>query len=197
MAAAEANYLAAWKLLVQLSTGGSVEETDQVLFTIVPAAIAYFNSAFVKPEVDLMPCLESVKAFYAARDKPFNLRFRESAAAAAASQVAGLVPAGESPLMNVATAEVESPVDLEVRPVDAGTWDDHLGTIAAGFGMPPKLVVAGIYNVATTEGFRRRGLGETTTRAAVVEGRRRAVRWPRSSPRRWAFVSTSAWGSGP
>jgi GNAT superfamily N-acetyltransferase len=33
--------------------------------------------------------------------------------------------------------------------------------------------VAGVYNVATPEGFRRRGLGEATTRAVVDAGRRR------------------------
>jgi ribosomal protein S18 acetylase RimI-like enzyme len=33
--------------------------------------------------------------------------------------------------------------------------------------------VAGVYNVATPEAFRRRGLGEATTRAAVAEGRNR------------------------
>lgn len=36
--------------------------------------------------------------------------------------------------------------------------------------------VAGIYNVATPERFRRRGLGEAVTAAAVVEGARRGCR---------------------
>src|SRR5579884_2125730 len=172
VAVAEANYLAAWKLLVQLSNGGSVEETDQVMFTIVPAPIAYFNSAFVKPGVDPTSCLEPVKAFYAVRDKPFTLRFRESAAAAATCQGAGLVPAGQSPLMNVATAEVEPAMGLEVRPVDAGTWNDHLRAIAVGFGMPPKLV-AGMFLPTLLDGdhyaaFNAYIAGEVVSTAALI-----------------------------
>lgn len=206
---AEENYLGAWRLLVEASNGGTVEETDDVLFTVTPAPIAFFNSAFVKPPADPLSCLAAVTSFYREREKPFTIRFRDSQEAAAACQQAGLVPAGSTPLMNVSTSEVTGPHGVEVRQVDSDSWDDHLSAIASGFGMPPTLVggmfgrslleaphyaafnayldgevastaalivtpgVAGIYNVATVEAFRNRGLGDATTRAAVVEGGRR------------------------
>lgn len=111
--------------------------------------------------------------------------------------------------MIAATDAIAPPSNVDIRRVTAQTWDDHVSTIAAAFGMPlelltgligPSLVdtddyagfnayidgevastaalivsedVAGVYNVATPEAFRRRGLGEATTRAAVAEGARR------------------------
>jgi hypothetical protein len=211
VAAAERNYLAAWSLLAGLARGGEVEDTGDILFTTVPSPVAYFNSAFVRHPADPAACIEPARAFFAERDRPFTLRFREpdSPTAAAACQSAGLVAADTSPLMSAAVADIAPPATEGIRRVDTATWDDQLSTIAKGFGMPVELItglfdaslvhtpayagftayvdgepastaslivsgdVAGVYNVATPEAFRRRGLGEATTRAVVAEGGRR------------------------
>jgi GNAT superfamily N-acetyltransferase len=47
------------------------------------------------------------------------------------------------------------------------------GEVASTAALIVSDTVAGVYNVATPEAFRRRGLGEATTRAAVAEGQRR------------------------
>lgn len=207
--AAEQNYFTAWRLLAGRAAGCLVEETDNVVFTFVPVPVAYFNSAFVKPPADAVSCIETVREFFAARETPFTLRFRDSPESDAACRSAGFTPAGLSPLMNAAVDDIAPPSTIDVRRVDAQTWDDHVRAIAVGFGMPVELAsrlfgpslaeseeyaafnayidgevastaalivsdsVAGVYNVATPEAFRRRGLGEATTRAAVAEGARR------------------------
>jgi len=210
IASAERNYIETWRLLVSHASGGVVEENDSVVCVGVPAPVAFFNTAFVKPPADPVACIDGVKAFYAKRDKPFMLRFRdeESGAAAAACEAAGLISAGSSPLMFADIRGIAPPGDFDIRPVDAGNWPDHLATIADGFGMPLELVagifppsvlkedyyavnvyfegqtastaalivtddIAGVYNVATPEPFRRRGLGEAATRAVIAEGARR------------------------
>jgi GNAT superfamily N-acetyltransferase len=207
--AAERNYFAAWKLLVDRAPGGLVEETDEVLLTFVPKGVAYFNSAFVKPPADPATCLAMIQDFYRERRAPFTVRFRSSTDPDALSRAPGLTPAGRSPLMNATIDDIAPPADTDIKRVDVENWDDHIQAIAAGFGMPVQLtvrlfhpalveapeyaafnayidgevastaalivsdVVAGVYNVATPEGFRRRGLGEATTRAAIAEGRHR------------------------
>lgn len=49
----------------------------------------------------------------------------------------------------------------------------HEGTVASTATLIVSGHVAGIYNVATPESFRRRGFGDAATRAAVHEGGRR------------------------
>jgi GNAT superfamily N-acetyltransferase len=207
--AAERNYLAAWRLLVDHSPGCVIEETDEVLFTFVPGGVAYFNSAFVKPPADPATCLAPIEAFFAAHGAPFTVRFRSTPDSDDLSHAPGFTLAGRSPLMNAAVDEMAAPTGFDVRRVEAENWDDHVHALAAGFGMPVALTarlfgpslaavpeyaafnayvdgevastaalivsdaVAGIYNVATPKAFRRRGLGEATTRAAVAEGGRR------------------------
>jgi GNAT superfamily N-acetyltransferase len=207
--AAERNYFAAWRLLVDRAPGCLVEETDDVLFTFVPGAVAYFNSAFVKPPADPATCLAPIEAFYAARRVPFTVRFRSSPGSDVLSQPPGFALAGRSPLMNAAIDDIAPPAGFDIKRVETENWDDHVQALAAGFGMPIDLTarlfgpalaeaaeyaafnayvdgevastaalivsdaVAGIYNVATPDAFRRRGLGEAATRAAVAEGQRR------------------------
>ena len=207
--AAERNYLDAWRTLVDAVHGGVVRDDGDVLFTAVPTPVAYFNSAFVRPPASPAACIDRAKSFFSARNSPFTLRFRASDEGARACEATGLAPAGTSPLMVAAVADIAPPSNTDVRPVDAASWDAHLATIAAGFGMPvdvlraligPDLLdighyagflayvddeaastaalivtddIAGVYNVATPVDFRRRGLGEAATRAAVSEGARR------------------------
>jgi GNAT superfamily N-acetyltransferase len=204
--AAERNYVDAWRFLIENIQGAETVETDDVVLLTVPMAIAYFNSAFVKPAADPVTCIDAVRSFYGERERPFTLRFRDRDTAAV--EAAGLVADGTSPLMVVDIAEV-APPEADVHLVDVDTWDGHIATMADGFGMPIEIVkavfgrglasgdgyigfnavvdgqivstaalmitgdVAGVYNVATPEAYRRRGLGEATTRAAVVEGARR------------------------
>jgi GNAT superfamily N-acetyltransferase len=212
VAAAEANYFAAWKLLSAEAPSGVVEETDEVVFTSVGSPVAYFNSAFVKPPADPATLLDTIRRFFDKLGVPYTVRLRDdhSHAAIAACEREGLHAAGESPLMVARVADISPPApDLDIRAVGTTNWNDHVATIASGFGLPldllgvvvgPSLLstgmyaactaydgdtatstaaliatddVAGIYNVATPDGFRRRGLGEAVTRAAVAEGGRR------------------------
>jgi len=211
--AAEANYFEAWRLLAANVATGIVEEDDEILFAAGGGPVAYFNSAFVKPPARPSTCARRAAAFFRDRHLPFVIRFRDEGdpAAAEACEAIGLVGAGESPIMN---ADVDAMPSLgpgfDVRVVDAGNYDEHVETMATGFGLPAGILrsfftvdlfgrgpfeaftaydpatgqpastaalilsdgVAGIYNVATPEPFRRRGFGEATTRAAVDAGRR-------------------------
>jgi len=211
--AAEANYFEAWRLLAANVATGIVEDDDEILFAAGGGPIAYFNSAFVKPPTHPAACVERAAGFFRDRQLPFVVRFRDEgdSRAAEACEAAGLGRAGESPIMN---ADVDAVPALgpgfDVRVVDAGNYDEHVETMAQGFGLPVGILrsfftvdllgrgpfeaftaydpstgqaastaalilsdgVAGIYNVATPEPFRRRGLGEATTRAAVDAGRR-------------------------
>ncbi|HZN14583.1 MAG TPA: GNAT family N-acetyltransferase [Acidimicrobiales bacterium] len=207
--AAEQNYFATWRLLVERAEGCSVEETDDVLLTSVPGAPSYFNSAFVKPPADPLRCVDEVRAFFVERGTPFTLRCRSTAESEAFARILGLEAADASPLMNASAEEIAPPTLPDIVRVDAGTWGDHIAAIAKGFGVPTDLAgrlfgpdiaigdeyfafnayvdgevastaaavvhdgVTGIYNVATPAAFRRRGLGEATTRAAIAEGCRR------------------------
>ena len=209
--AAERNYLVAWRILASRANGGEIDDRGHMLFTTVPAPVAYFNSAFVRPPADPVACIDQARTFFGERNRPFTLRFREpdSPTTTRQCEAAGLVAAGTSPLMIAATADIAPPAEPDIRRVDAQTWDDHLSTIAKGFGIPIELLtglissglldsdeyagftayvdgkpastatlfvsdeVAGVYNVATPEPYRRRGLGEATTSAAVAEGARR------------------------
>ena len=138
VALAEDNYLAAWRLLARSASGGTVVETDDLLFTCSALPVQYFNSAFVKPDVDPAGCIAIVKAFFADRHTPFTLRFRndERFHPDDALESAGLVLAGSSPLMVAPTGDIEEVGDWSIRLVDEGSWHDHVETIANGFGIP-------------------------------------------------------------
>ena len=142
VAFAEENYLAAWRLLASSAAGGAVVETDHLLFTCSALPVQYFNSAFVKPGVDPAGCIATVKAYFADRHTPFTLRFRndERFQPDHALELAGLVPAGSSPLMVASSADIEEVGDWSIRLVDEGSWPTHVETIADGFGMPLDLV---------------------------------------------------------
>src|SRR5829696_548447 len=138
VALAEANYLAAWRLLAGSAAGGGVVETDDLLFTCAPVPVQYFNNAFVKPHVDPVACIDHVKAFFDERGTPFTLRFRghDRFEPDQALERAGLVLAGSSPLMVASCADIDEVGDWEVRLVNEGAWHAHLSTMADGFGMP-------------------------------------------------------------
>jgi hypothetical protein len=139
---AEQNSFAAWRLLARYAEGGMVDETDEVLFTSIPAPVAYFNSAFVKPPACVSDQLDNVLAYFKAKDVPFTIRFRDDADAAVACEGAGLVLGGSAPYMNGEAAAMPAASDADVRIVDAGSLSDYIAVLAEGFGMPKRLAAA-------------------------------------------------------
>ena len=139
---AEDNYLAAWRLLASGDFGGTVVETDDLLFTCAPVPVQYFNIAFVKPHVDPGGCIDTVTSFFADRGTPFTFRFRSDAGFTPdhALESAGLALDGSSPLMVAASADIGDVGDYEIAQVDESSWHAHVSTMAAGFGMPLDLV---------------------------------------------------------
>ena len=151
---AEDNYLAAWRLLGTSASGGTVVETEALLFACAPSSVQYFNNAFVKPHVDPSDCIDTVSSFFADRGTPFTFRFRTDSRFHPdhALEAAGLASAGSSPLMVAACGDIHEVGDYEITQVDAGSWHDHISTIASGFGMPLDLVESLIPAALSTSG---------------------------------------------
>ena len=134
---AERCYLEAWRLLASCSDGGAVHETDDLLFTATTLPVPNFNSGFVRPGADPAACIKATRDFFRARGAPFMLRFRGDAAALDACIAAGLEPDMSHPVMVAAVADIATPVDVDIRRVEATSWVDHAGTVEAAFGAPP------------------------------------------------------------
>lgn len=138
---AEQNSFAAWRLLAGYAEGGRVEETDAVLYTSIPAPVAYFNSAFLKPPARLEDHVHEIVGYFEARRVPFTVRFRDDVAAAAICEEAGLVLGGTSPLMN-GDATAMPAAQTDVRLIDADMLAQYVAVMAAGFGIPRSLVAS-------------------------------------------------------
>ncbi len=140
----------------------------------VPAPIAFFNCAFVKPGVDPRTLVDDVRTHYEARRLPFSLRFRSPTPRldAESLRAIGLADAGTSPLMVVDAGAIAAPAGFEIRTVDAPSWEPHVRTVADGFGMPrdllrelftPALLDSGVY-----AGFVLVLDGEVVSTAALI-----------------------------
>ena len=172
---AENNYLAAWRLLGSRAFGGTVVETEAVLFACAPCSVQYFNNAFVKPGVDPSDCIETATSFFADRRTPFTFRFRSDDRFDPdhALESAGLTSGGSSPLMVAASTDIDAAVgDCEVRQVDERAWHDHISTIADGFGMPLDLVESLIPAALSTSheyaGFNAYSDGKVVSTSALI-----------------------------
>ena len=152
LAAAEANYFEAWRVLVRGAQGGLVEETDDVLFTSVALPAAYFNSAFVKPPARVADCVDEIVSFYAARKSPFTIRYREDdEGAAAACEARGLQSGGGTPVMFGDAASMAGQEACDVRAVDEALLSDYRVKMASGFEIPEAALAAIITPAALHE----------------------------------------------
>jgi hypothetical protein len=138
IADAEENYFAAWRLLAGYARGGQVEESDDVLFTSIPAPVAYFNSAFVKSPSKVATCAADIRAYFAAKRVPFTIRFRDDEEASAMCEALGMHAADASPVMWREASGMDAS-NLDVRVVDDASLPDYVATMAHGFGMPTDL----------------------------------------------------------
>jgi hypothetical protein len=139
---AEENYFASWRSLVAGATGGVVEETDELLRVAVPLPAAYFNSAFVKPPARVGDHLADAMAFFAGRNTPFTVRYREDdELAASACEARALTSGGAgAPVMFGDAAAIAEGDTADVRIVDEALLPDYLTTMGGGFGVPPQVL---------------------------------------------------------
>ena len=195
--AAESNYFHAWRVLSVATDGGAVEETDDVLLTHIPLPVAYFNSAFVKPHASAQAVLPMAQSWFESRRVPFTLRWRDADGAsplmnavvadiaAPVVDVERVTSATLDDHLHAVSQGFELPLELArslfgVHDPDGDTYVAFNAYVDGEIASTATLVVsddvAGIYNVATPPAFRRRGLGEAVTAAAVAEGGRRGCR---------------------
>jgi GNAT superfamily N-acetyltransferase len=146
---ADRNMVATWTALTAKAGGDRVEGESLVLLS-TGLPIAMFNVAFLvgTPAGGADAAADVVgaaRAHSAERGLPFALYFRDAVApgVAAACEAAGLVEHWQPPLMVLDTIPPEDeplPDRLVIEDVTAATYDDYLGTLAVGFGIPVEVV---------------------------------------------------------
>jgi GNAT superfamily N-acetyltransferase len=145
LADADRNMQLLWRRMVA-SAGGVVEDREGVTLMASGIPIPMFNPAFVLgPSSDPAATLAEIAGFFADRSPGYAVYFRDETAPgfAEACAAAGMAEHWRPPLMVLDPIPDEDPPvpeGLTVEVVDAGNYDDYLGTLCAGFGMPMDLV---------------------------------------------------------
>ena len=145
LADADRNMLRMWQGMVR-TAGGVVEERDDVTLLASGIPIPMFNPAFVRPgAADPAGVLEAARSFYAERGAGYAVYFRDAEVPglADACVAAGMAEHWQPPLMvldPIPPTDPPLPDGLTIETVDASTYDEYLGTLCAGFGIPAELV---------------------------------------------------------
>jgi ribosomal protein S18 acetylase RimI-like enzyme len=89
--------------------------------------------------------LEAARSFYAERGAGYAVYFRDAVvpALADACAAAGMAEHWQPPLMvldPIPATDPATPEGLTIEAVDSSSYDEYLGTLCAGFGIPPELV---------------------------------------------------------
>ena len=146
LAAADSNYLTAWREIIRLSPQPVIEDEPPLLMLASGEPVPLFNAAFVfSPVADPTAIVDRAVRHYGVLGVPFSVHFRDelSPGLADACRAAGLVEHWQPPLMvldPIAAAVELSPAGLTIAAVAPGDVDDYLGVVAEGFGAPFDMV---------------------------------------------------------
>jgi ribosomal protein S18 acetylase RimI-like enzyme len=141
LAALDANYVEAWRILGETSPQGDWLGDDGLLMVSTGAQLAWINIAFVtNPLAGPEARLRKVIAFYERQRVPFLVRIREGLDPEAERAAGRLGMTYTDSIPGMVWAAIEPaplPDGLEVRRATRETWDAFLDINAAAFGIPP------------------------------------------------------------
>ena len=141
IALGDRNYYEAWTLLARTADGGDVREIDGVLIASPASEVLWLNIAFVtRPLAGPDAQLAATKAYFAEHGLGFLVRIREGLdeAAERACERLGMQYTDTIPGMALAPIPPapEGAPPVEVREVDASTFDAFVELNAASFDIP-------------------------------------------------------------